>query len=316
LQRARTLFDEAGELETQGQWGAAQDRLRAALAIRETPHLRYALGWALENGGRLLEARTEYELALRLARRDGAAEVSRMAATRVAEVERKIPLLQFRVRGALAKDTRVLVDGRDVLVDANGGTAQVDPGPRVVRIERSRASATELSFTIAQGALRVVDVRGDEVSGQAGAPSGSSDGERDMNGASTLPWILVGGGGALVIGGALLFVSSSSDASTRDDSTLRWCDATACANGVATLPETADAAALRREAYDAASRGNTKQIAGAVIGGVGLASLATGAVLLLTQGGRTEATRASRRTVELHGAPLQGGAMAGASFTF
>jgi hypothetical protein len=65
--RARALFDEAGELERQGQWSAAQERLRAAIRIHETPHLRYALGWALENDDKLLEARVQYETALRLA---------------------------------------------------------------------------------------------------------------------------------------------------------------------------------------------------------------------------------------------------------
>lgn len=315
LQRARVLFDEAGELELQGQWNAAEDRLRAALRIRETPHLRYALGWALENGGHLLEARTEYELALRLARRDGAPDVSRIAATRVAEVERKIPLVQIRVRGALAKDTRVIVDGRDVVVGPNGGTTQVDPGTRIVRIERSGETATELSFSIAQGALRVVDVRGDAGATDAASPN---DGGRDASGGGgrTLPWLLIGGGGALALGGTLLFVSSASDAASRDESTRRWCDATACADGAATRPETAEAAAFRREAYDDASRGNAKQIAGAVVGGLGIASVVAGTYLLLTAPQRAESRRSARSALALEAAPLKGGAFAGASLTF
>jgi hypothetical protein len=312
LQRARALFDEAGELEVQGQWGAAQDRLRAALAIRETPHLRYALGWALENGGRLLEARAEYEVALRLARRDGVPEVSRIAATRVAEVERKIPFVQLRVRGVLAKDTRVLLDGRDVPVNPSGGAFQVDPGTRTIRIERTTEAPRELSFSVAEGALRVIDLRGDDTS------STGADAARETHRKSnqTFPWILVGTGGALAIGGALLFVSSVSDASTRDDSSKKWCDATACANGAATLPETPEAAAYRRDAYDASSRGNTKQIAGAVVGGLGFVGLATGTYLLLTSGDRKEPRSAARRTVEVQAAPLQGGAIAGATLTF
>jgi hypothetical protein len=269
LQRARQLFDEAGELELQGQWGAAQDRLRAALVIRETPHLRYALGWALENGGRLLDARSEYDLALRLARRDGVTEVSKIAATRVAEVERKIPLVQFRVRGTLAKETRVLVDGRDIFVGVNGGTAQVDPGTRVVRIERSGEAATEVSLAMAVGGLRVVDVHGDTV------PSASNDAGRDSptSGSRTLPWVLVGGGAALVASGAFVFASS-------------------------------------------ADEGSTKAAAGALIGGAGLASLATGTYLLLIRRDRGETTPTPRRAFELHGAPLHGGAVAGATLTF
>lgn len=63
LARARALWDEAGELERRGDFHAAVGRLRAAIQLRDTPHLRYALGWALENEGRLAEARASYELA-------------------------------------------------------------------------------------------------------------------------------------------------------------------------------------------------------------------------------------------------------------
>lgn len=315
LERARALFDEAGELEREGNWNAAQDRLREALRFRETPHLRYALGWALENGGRLLEARTEYEVALRLAQRGGADEVSRLATTRIAEVDHKIPLVQIKVRGALAKDTRVLVDGREVTVHGEIGTVPVDPGQRVVRVERSGKSPSEETVTVTQGVFRVVEVQGDENAVLTGdSPSGTG---REAH-PPILPWALIGAGGAAVIGGVVLFVASSNDVSARDVSMRQWCDATACIGTTATRPETAEAAAYRREAYDAASRGNTKQVVGAIVGGVGIASIAIGTYLLVKRGGeRPDAPRAARTGVlRLDAAPLPGGAMAGAALTF
>jgi tetratricopeptide (TPR) repeat protein len=314
LERARTLFDEAGELEKQGQWNAAQDRLRAALRIRETPHLRYALGWALENSGRLIEARTEYEVALRLAQRNsGAEEVSRLASTRIAEVDRKIPLVQIHVRGALAKDTRVLVDGREVVVHGDVGTVPVDPGTRTVRIERSGGALSEQSVAVTPGVFRVVEVQGDD-----GASLDSSGGHvvADTRGrGAVLPWVLIGGGGALALGGVLLFVSSGSDVSARDDSMRQWCDATACQGTTATRAETTEAAAYRREAYDAASRGNTKQIFGAILGGVGIAGIATGTYLLLKKREPSDSPRAASN-LRVDAAPLPGGAMAGAALSF
>jgi tetratricopeptide (TPR) repeat protein len=314
LERARALFDEAGELERQGNWTAAQDRLREALRFRETPHLRYALGWALENGGRLLEARTEYEVALRLAQRGGVDEVSRLAATRIAEVDHKIPLVQIKVRGALAKDTRVLVDGREVIVHGEIGTVPVDPGQRVVRVERSGKSPSEETVAVTQGVFRVVEVPGDE-NAVLGGDSPSSSAQRSH--APVLPWALIGAGGAAVIGGVVLFVASSSDVSARDTNMRQWCDATACIGTTATLPETAAAAAYRREAYDAASRGNTKQVVGAIVGGVGIASIALGAYMLVKHGGeRPDAPRAAPNAFRVDAAPLPGGAMAGAALTF
>lgn len=313
LERARTLFDEAGELERKGDWAAAQDRLRAALRIRETPHLRYALGWALENSARLIDARTEYEVALRLAQRGGVEEVSRLASTRIAEVDRKIPLVQIRVRGALAKDTHVLVDGREVTVHGDVGTLPVDPGTRIVRVERSGKSPSEESVSVQQGVFKVVEIAGDEgVALDGGLPVVADTRQR-----TALPWVLIGTGGALALGGALLFVSSSSDVSTRDESMRQWCDATACIGGTtATRPETGEAASLRRDAYDAASRGNTKQIVGAVLGGVGIAGIAVGTYMLVKGREQTDAPRAARAALRVDAAPLPGGGMAGASLAF
>lgn len=316
LERARALFDEAGELERQGNWNAAQDRLREALRVRETPHLRYALGWALENGDRLIEARTEYEVALRLAQRGGAEEVTKLASTRISEVDRKIPLVQIKVRGALAKDTHVLVDGREVIVHGEIGTVPVDPGPRVVRVERAGKSPTEETVPVTQGVFRVVEVQGDEnaVLGADGATTAP------RSHASAVPWVLIGAGGAAVIGGVALFVSSSNDVNARDAAMQQWCDATACVGTTATRPETSDAAALRREAYDAASRGNTKQVIGAIVGGAGVASIAVGTYMLVKHGGeRADSPRAARRAragLRVDAAPLPGGAMAGAALTF
>jgi hypothetical protein len=311
LERARALFDEAGELERQGNWGAAQDRLRDALRVRETPHLRYALGWALENGNRLLEARTEYEVALRLAQRGGAEEVSRLAFTRIAEIDRKIPLVQIKVRGALAKDTRVLVDGREVIVHGEIGTVPVDPGRRIVRIERSGKSPSEETVSVTQGVFRVVEVQGDESGGGGAASPAASRSQVPI-----LPWALIGVGGVAVIGSVVLFVTSSNDVADRDASMRQWCDATACSGTTATRAETPEAAAFRRDAYDAASRGNTKQVLGAIVGGAGIASIAVGTYLLVKHGERADGPRAARTGLRVDAAPLPGGAMAGAALTF
>jgi hypothetical protein len=318
LERARALYDEAGELERQGAWSAAQDRLRAALRIRETPQLRYALGWALENDRRLLEARTEYEVALRLAQRNGGAtldEVSRLAATRIQEVDRKIPLVQIHVRGALAKDSHVFVDNREVIVHGDVGTIPVDPGSRRVRVERSGKSTSDETVVISQGVFRVVEVEGDE---GAAATDFTGRAPERKSASTTLPWVLVGAGGALTLGSVLLFVSSSSDVSSRDENMQQWCDATACANGTtATRPETEEAAAFRREAYDAADRGNTKQIFGAVLGTVGIAGIAVGTYMLIKNSGdQSDSPRAARPGLRVEASPLPGGALAGASLTF
>jgi hypothetical protein len=288
-ERARALFDEAGALERQGQWGAAQDRLRAALRLKETPQLYYALGWALENDDKLLEAKTEYEMAIRLGNgRANAEEAVRLATARLVDLERKTPLIKLRISGR----ARVFIDGRE-LPNPSGAaireeSAPVNPGSHVLRVEpasptRSR-DVTEQMIYVGRSSVRTIDV--DALEGVAARTNlqGRHDvtiRERSLGSDRVLPWVLLGGGALFVAGGTALLVSSSDDGDRRDAYHARWCTATSCVDGVAARPETADAAMFRREAEEATSSGNTKQAVGFALGGVGLVSAAIGAVLLL-----------------------------------
>lgn len=324
IERARALFDEAGELERQGQWGAAQDKLRAAIRIRETPHLRYALGWALENDDKLLEAKVEYEAAARLAsQKQGADDVARLASTRLAEVEKKTPLVQVHVPGGATNGTRVVVDGRATPMKDDVVTLPVNPGSRVIRIERTGQRPDEQLVYVPRGMVRVVEVpKGESVASRTGSQD-RHDAARDTKThlvvkeerSNTFPIVLVASGAALVLGGGAIFASSTSDADERDTRMAQWCTATACSSGTtATLPESAEATAHREAASDAAERGNTKQAIGLALGGVGLVGVAVGSYLLL-RGEERPVSPTARKVTPIAGA-LPGGAMAGAAFRF
>lgn len=315
-ERARALFDEAGELERQGQWGAAQERLRAALKIRETPHLRYALAWALENDDKLLEARTEYETAARLAQKAGADDVARLAATRIGEVVKKTPTASVHVRGGSASGARVIVDGRTAQLQNDVATIAVNPGSRVVRVERRGEPATEQLVYVPRGATVDIEVAANETVAKNTAVQDrpvtvSERDARNRRAGPALPWVLIGGGAALAVGGGALLLSSTGDASVRDENTQRWCAATQCVGGnTATVVETPEASAYRREATDAAERGNVKQAVGFALGGAGLVTAAVGAYLYF----RGEADR--KAEVRVTGGLVPGGAVAGAAFSF
>ena len=296
VDRVRTLYDEAGQLEKLGQWSAAQERLRAALRIRETPQLHYALGWAFENDDRLLEARVEYESAVRAAKGRGADgdEVKRLATTRLEEVDRLIPDVHVR-----AANAHVTIDGKPVPSIGGEATTKVDPGSRVIRVERNGQTVQQTVY-VPRGISRIVEISADST-------IVATDHDKKSN---VLPWVLVGVGGALVVTSAALFISSSSDASERDSKQASWCQATACAGSLATLPETTDARQNRLDSQDAADRGNTKQIAGAVIGALGLTSAIVGTVILVKRGGEKPLA------LRIDGAPTVGGGFASASLRF
>ena len=324
-ERARSLFDEAGALEREGKWGAAQDKIRGALKLRETPQLYFALGWALENDDKLLEAKTEYETALRLGtNRPSAEEAVRLATARLVDLEKKTPLIKVRIAGRAGGAARVFVDGRETRHSAGEPReelASVNPGSHVIRVERGPAAgaseATEQMVYVGRSTVKVVDVDAGETvtvrdtpqERYAGAPrltmtQATDESRRD----SLFPWILVGGGLTLVAGGAALLVASSDDSDRSDAFEGRWCTATACRNGDATLIESTEARSFRREAGDAADAGNTKQAIGFVVGGVGLVGATIGAVILLRGGG------ASKDRIQAMPRFIPGGA--GASFTF
>jgi len=291
--RARALFDEAGELERQGQWAAAQERLRAALRLKETPQLCYALGWALENDDKLLEAKTEYEMAIRLGTgRANAEEAVRLATARLVDLERKTPVIKLRIRGR----ARVFIDGREL---PSSGTstpheehAPVNPGSHILRVAQGApgAETTEQMVYVGRSSTRVIDIDANETGATRTGPRErhsitvaertSSRGSADR----VLPWVLLGGGALFVAGGAALLVSSADDGDRRDAFQARWCSVTACVDGAASRAETPEAALFRREAEDATSAGNTKQAVGFALGGVGLVGAAVGTVLLLRGG--------------------------------
>ncbi|MBX3228750.1 MAG: hypothetical protein KIT84_39945 [Labilithrix sp.] len=318
LERARALFEEAGELERHGNWSGAEERLRQALRLRETPQLHYALGWALENDDKLLEAKAEYETAMKQGQnRSGGEEATRLASARLADLEKKMPVIKVRVTGASKASARVIVDGKEVKRDDDVAILNVNPGSHVIRVERTGTDESiEQMAYVGRGTVRSVDVdTGAAVAGRdttqdrhAPPPLRMSDASSSAPGDDLLPWVFVGAGTALVLGGIIVFAASAGDASTRDEMHSSWCVATRCNGNRASVPETPEAAAFRRRASDAADAGNTKQAIGIAMGSLGLAAGALGAYFFMTSK-KTDAPRASV-------SPLPGGGYASAAFSF
>jgi hypothetical protein len=305
--RARALFEAAGELERDGRWSAAQDRLRAALRLRETPQLHFALGWALENDDKLIEAKVAYETAARLGReRQGAEEALRLAIARLGDLETMTPIIRVRLASSTSKpNARVIVDGSEVLradfdksrrsrrrgvVGAepqdNIAATLVNPGSHVVRIERGASGATEHMVYVGRSAERTVDVDTNETvatsdttqndhgptTAAPAPPIASGDPTSDRE--ALVPWLVLSGGVAFVAaGGALLFASANDH-----------------------------------------EGGQTKEALGLTMGSIGLVGATVGAMLLL----RTIEPGLAHKTPtkSAMAAPIRGGGMATATFSF
>jgi hypothetical protein len=283
-ERARALYEEAGELERQGQWSTAQERIRGALRLKETPQLHYALGWALENDDKLLEAKLEYESAARLSReRPGAEEAARLAAARLIDLERKMPAIRVRVVGSAKASVRVIVDGRELRREDDVATTTVNPGSHVIRVERGPERFTEEIAYVGRSSVRTVDIDGSDSGAwrdttqdrhgvRAAAPSKLRPAAAHERADGVLPWLLLSGGLVLTGGGTALLVAGAPDAN--------------------------------------------QEAAGIVIGGVGIVGTTIGAILLLRGGANGERTDKPAPRTRASVSPLPGGAIAGAAFAF
>jgi hypothetical protein len=328
LERARALFDEAGELERHGQWSAAQEKIRQAMRLRETPQLHYALGWALENDDKLIEARAEYETTVKQGQnRSGSEQATRLAKERLNELEQKMPTIKVRVTGGSRSSARVVVDGKEVKREDDTATALVNPGSHVIRVERAGTDESiEQMAYVGRGTVRTIDVdTGDAVTTKdttqerhAAAPlrmsKATTTDKEDPHG-KLVPFLLIGSGAAAILGGSALLIASASDASDRDDAQAKWCTATACQGTRATITETPEAASYRRQAQDAADAGNAKQAVGIVLTGVGVVAAGIGAYIFMNDRD-TNTTRAAQATVRPSVSPLPGGGYASATLSF
>jgi tetratricopeptide (TPR) repeat protein len=126
---ARRLFADALVLENAGNWAEAIAKLKDAIAIKETPGLRYHLAHCQEQRGELVAASLDYERASELIR----------AGAQAPDVEQLLELANQRLLTQIPRLTLVLppgvpqavveIDGKVVSPAVIGNPAPIDPGP-------------------------------------------------------------------------------------------------------------------------------------------------------------------------------------------
>jgi hypothetical protein len=128
IARAKHLFAEAVALEESQAWHAAAEKLRQAIAIKETPGLRYHLAHCEEAADALLSAAQNYERAGELI----------AAGVKAPDVERLLPIARQRIAARLPtlvlvvpaaeRGVTVAVDGNAIDPGALGRSVPIDPG--------------------------------------------------------------------------------------------------------------------------------------------------------------------------------------------
>jgi hypothetical protein len=154
---ARQLFAEAAELEAHSQWSAAAVKLKSALAIKETPGLRYHLAHCEEQLGSFVEAAADYDRAADLIH-DGAA---------APDVEPLLPLARRRLESRIAKLDIVVpsgisaaaeLDDRALAASALGTSLKLDPGIHRVIVRAAGHSEYRAFVSLSIGEHRTLKI--------------------------------------------------------------------------------------------------------------------------------------------------------------
>lgn len=147
-EEARALFQEGIALADRGDWATAVTRFRDALALRDTPTIRYNLARCLQRLARYVEALEQLD-ALENGER-ATALVRRQAAQIRADVEPRIGRIVVQVRGAGA-DHYVTLDDRPLDPTRLADPIPVDPGTRHVALHAGDRVLERIEVVVPEG---------------------------------------------------------------------------------------------------------------------------------------------------------------------
>lgn len=125
---ARRLFQEASELESEGEWAIAAAKLRDAIQIKDTPGLRFHLAHCEERLGLLVEAALDYDRARDLlAAGAKAPDVEALLEPARESLAARLPTLVIVIPAGVP-DLSVSLNGRQLARSILGRPAPVNPG--------------------------------------------------------------------------------------------------------------------------------------------------------------------------------------------
>lgn len=159
LASARRLFSEATALRESGRWSEAAAKLREAIAIKETPGLRFHLAHCEEQEGLLIAARDDYDRADALIRQGAAAaDVAALLEPARVALRERIPTLVVRAPPD-ARAVGLEIDGEMIATEALGSPIQLNPGVHNIMVSAASRDPFRLELTLKEGEDRVVEAQ-------------------------------------------------------------------------------------------------------------------------------------------------------------
>jgi len=181
LALARRLFSEATTLESARDWSAAAAKLREALAIKETPGLRYHLAHCEEQSGALVAASLEYARASELiAEGAQAPDVAQLLALADQRLAASIPTLSLHVPSGVEGVT-VTIDDHSIPTPVLDNPVPLDPGSHQVLARAPNRPAFSRAVELLAGQSKTLDLEFDPI------PSGPTAAAETLDDRSSAP---------------------------------------------------------------------------------------------------------------------------------
>ena len=167
LSNARQAFESAVVLEADQKWVEATLKLREALAVKDTPGLRFHLAHCEEQQGLLVEAVLDYDRASELLRQGAKApDVQKLLVPASAELKSRIPHISVEIPSDVQNAVAEL-DGKAYAPSELALGTPLNPGPHQLKISGRGRGAFERSFALKEG---------EQITIRAELPSGPPDG--------------------------------------------------------------------------------------------------------------------------------------------
>jgi hypothetical protein len=277
---ARVAAKECIKAFDDGRYQEARDYCKRAEAIMHAPTHLLLMARADAKLGRLVEAQEVY---FRIQREQLAAdapqafvEAQQRATEEQAALAGRVPTLTVQLAGGTAADVTVTLDGRALPSAMVGLPAPVDPGEHTLSAAGATRAADTVTITIPEGAKQTIELslkpvaRASAVSAMTHADASPTNGALRIGG-----WIGIGAGVVASAVGTVFVLKNHSDRNA--------------ANALCTASECPDSKRADIMSLDASA--NTAATLAWVSYGVGVAGLATGAVLLWLSSTRPAASQ-------------------------
>lgn len=215
---ARELFEQGKLLQDRGEWSRANAQYRKALDIKDTPGLRYRVGYCEEQLGNLVEAGVEYDRARELLESGVRADdVAELLPRTIASLQRRTPSLTLVLQDP-PPNVVLRIDG-DLLAPAVvGKSIPLNPGKHSIVVSAPGYRSFAQTVGLAEGErkrLRVSLARASAGSAPHDDGQTSASRSRGTNTARTL--VLIGEAAVLAAGLGMGLVATMEKNQAEDD---------------------------------------------------------------------------------------------------